>query len=80
MFIQFASPVSLRAFPSGLLPQYRNLPQIHGAGDLLDVQSDSRALQSPRARPGWQLLGEQPAERKGERKTAARRRLFLVLS
>lgn len=80
MFIQFASPVSLRAFPSGLLPQYRNLPQIHGAGDRFDVHSDSRALQPARARPAWQLLGEQSAEQKGERKTAARRRLFLVLS
>lgn len=67
-------------FLRGVLSQYRNLPQIHGAGDLLDVQSGIRALQPPRARPGWQLMGEKAAERKGERKTAARRRLFLVLS
>lgn len=35
---------------------------------------------SPHAPVLVELLGEQLAERKGERKTAARRRLFLVLS
>ena len=35
---------------------------------------------SPHAPVLVELLGEQLAERKGERKTAAQRRLFLVLS